>query len=221
MLLVLPWLPSDSDAQRPDEPCSCNEQDRIDVQDRIKKLLEADKKYDELIKHWQQQPKTKVTPDLRLAEQNKVNSAMAKVQDAKATRLTTNLGGTDNFCQSWVSAEAGPCLRRALQDHENKHKFRCDQHQDPGIKDIVEKGPWTVIDWRRAQTIVEYLQEEKKDHLGEVAILKAELDKMNKQCQKFTELDRYERLALDQALAQRERINQSERRLDEYGESLN
>lgn len=219
--LVFTWPPSDSRAQRPDEPCSCKKQDKTDVEDRIKKLTEADKEYDKLIKHWQQQPKTKLTESLRQTEQSKVNTAMAKVQDANATRLTKHLGNTNQFCESWVSDEAGPCLRRALQDHENKHKFRCDQHKDPGIKDVIEKGPGVVMDWRRGQTIVEYLQEEKQDHLGEVAILKAELDKMNKQCQQFTELDLYGRLALDQVLAQRERMNQAEKRLDEYGESLN
>jgi hypothetical protein len=76
------------------------------------------------------------------------------------------------------------------------------------------------IDWRFSQSVVDYLKEEKADHQGEIALLQAELNKMNIQCQQFTELDFSQKVFRDQALAQRERMDQSERRLEEYGKSL-
>src|SRR5207249_7282878 len=88
-LLALTWLPSDSRAQggaaAPAGPqCSCKAQDKLDLEERIRKLTEADKEYDNLRKHWQQQPKTILKESLRKAEQEKVAAAMAKIKTAGA-----------------------------------------------------------------------------------------------------------------------------------------
>jgi hypothetical protein len=218
-LLALTWLPSDSGAQRPDEPCSCKKQDRLDLDSRIKKLTEAVKEYDNLIKQWQSKPPQKLTENVRAAEQAKVNAAMSKIQVAGATVYTGSMAKTYANCESEVFDFVPPCLRRSVQDHENKHKQRCLDHKDPDNNIILDwiKG---TTDWRSNQTVVEYLQEEKSDHQGEIAILQAELSKMDKNCQQFTELDRSEKYNLEQALAQRERMDQAEKRVEEYGQSL-
>ena len=215
-LLALTWLPSGSGAQGT-KPCSCKLQDKLDLEERIKKLAEADKEYDNLIKQWQQQPKTMLNKSLRNAEQAKVNAAMAKIKTPGATRYSGTLGGTDAACSSWISPEVPPCLRPAIEDHEKKHKAQCDAYKGNVIVDLLTKGS---IDWRDKQTIVDYLKEEKADHQGEVALLQAELDKMKNHCQQYTELDRSEKRTLEQALAQGERMDQAEKRLEEYGESL-
>ena len=225
-LLVLTWLPSDSRAQggaaAPAGPqCSCKAQDKLDLEERIKKLVEADKEYDNLIKHWQQQPKTKLNESLRKAEQGKVNSAMAKINTPGATRYSGNLGGTEADCSSWISKEVPPCMRPVIEDHEKAHHARCTKNTTPGKLgfwvDLFTKGS---TDWRSGQTILEYLQEEKADHQAEIAKYKAELAKMQQHCPQYTQLDRSEKYDLDQALAQRERLDQAEKRLEEYGESL-
>jgi len=218
-LLALTWLPSDSRAQGPQDPCSCKAQDKLDLEERIKKLVEADKEYDNLIKHWQQQPKTMLKESLRTAEQGKVNTAMAKIKTPGATRYSGTLGGTDVNCESWISDEAPLCLRRALKDHEAKHKTRCDAHKDPENELFVELLSGSA-DWRDKQTIVDYLKEEKADHQGEIAIYQSELKKMQNNCKQFTELDRSEKMLLEQALAQRERLDQAEKRVSDYGQSL-
>jgi hypothetical protein len=148
---------------------------------------------------------------------------MGKIQVPGANSYPGSLAKTYANCESEIFNTVPTCLRRAVQDHENKHRDRCLQHKDPNNEIVIDvlKGS---SDWRANQanqTVLEYLQEEKADHKGEIAILQAELDKMNKKCEKFVELDRYEKLNLDQALAQRERMDQAERRLDGYGESLN
>ena len=218
MLLI--WPSSDSRAQRPDEPCSCKLQDKLDLDSRIQKLKEAAKEYDNLIKQWQQNPNQKLTEKVRVAEQAKVNSAMAKIKVVGANSYAGSLAKTYASCESEIFDFVPPCLRRAVQDHENKHRQRCLQHKDPDNDIIVDMVKGTS-DWRANQTVLQYLQEEKADHQGEIAILQAELDKMNKQCKQFTALDRYQRFELDQAVAQRERMDQAERRLGEYWESLN
>ena len=219
-LLALPLLPSDSAAQAT-KPCSCKLQDKIDLEARINKLLAADQEYDNLIKSWQTKPKTMLNENLRLAEEGKVNTAMSKVKTPGETRFTQNLGGTDAACDTWVSPEVPPCMRPVIENHENKHKARCKAKTTPGPLgiwvDFFSKGS---IDWRSGQTIVDYLKEEKADHQGEIAEYQAELAKMKQHCQQYTELDRSERQALDQALAQRERMDQAEKRLEDYGNSL-
>jgi hypothetical protein len=217
--LTLALLPSGSGAQRPDEPCSCKKQDRLDLDSRIKKLTEGVKEYDNLIKQWQSKPSQKLTEDVRSAQQAKVNAAMSKIQVAGATVYKGSMAKTYANCDSEVFDFVPPCLRRSIQDHENKHKQRCLEHTDPDNNIILDliKG---TSDWRADQTVVEYLQEERAHHHGEIAILQAELSKMDRNCQQFTELDRSEKYNLEQALAQRERMDQAEKRLEEYGQSL-
>lgn len=226
VILVLPWLPSDGGAQggaaAPAGPqCSCKAQDKLDLEERIRKLQEADKEYDNLIKHWQGQPKTQLNENLRLGEQAKVNSAMAKIKTPGATRYSGNLGGTDGACTFWISPEVPACMRPAIEDHEKEHQARCKKNKTPGPLgfwvDLFTKGS---VDWRSNQTILEYLKEEKADHQGEIAKYQAELAKMQQHCSQYTQLDRSEKYNLDQALAQRERMDQAEKRLEEYGESL-
>jgi len=218
MLLI--WTSSDSRAQRPDEPCSCKQQDKLDVDSRIQKLKEAVKEYDNLIKQWQQNPNQKLTETVRAGEQAKVNSAMAKIKVAGANSYSGSLAKTYANCESKVFDFVPACLRRSVQDHENKHSQRCRENTNPDNEIFIDWLTKGSSDWRANQTVLDYLKEEKAHHQGEIAILQAELDKMNTKCQQFTELDRSERLALDQALAQRERMDQAEKRLEDYGNSL-
>jgi len=225
-MLVLTWLPSDSRAQAgaaapAGAQCSCKAQDKLDLEERIRKLTEADKEYDNLIKHWQQQPKTILKESLRKAEQDKVAAAMAKIKTAGATRYSGNLGGTDAACDIWISSEVPACMRPVIEAHEKKHKARCNKNTTPGKLgfwvDLFTKGS---TDWRSGQNILEYLQEEKADHQAEIAEYQAELAKMQQHCPQYTQLDRSEKYDRDQALAQRERLDQAEKRLEEYGETL-
>ena len=219
-LLVLPVLPSDSGAQG-NTACSCKAQDKLDLEERIKKLQEAVKEYDKLIKQWQQKGSTKLTESVRLAEQAKVNSAMATIKTPGATRYSGNLGGTDAACNTWVSPEVPSCMRPTIEAHEKKHQALCKKNTTPGYfgfwVDLFTKGS---LDWRSQQTVLEYLQEEKADHQAEIADYQAELAKMQQHCTQYTVLDRSEKNNLDQALAQQDRMDQAERRLEEYGESL-
>ena len=222
-LLALTWPPSDSRAQggAGPKPCSCKAQDKLDLEERIRKLQAADQEYDNLIKHWQQQPKTMLNEGLRKAEQGKVNSTMAKIKTPGATRYSGTLGGTDANCDTWVSAEVPACMRPVIEAHEKKHQALCRANTTPGKLgfwvDLFTKGS---LDWRAGQTIVDYLKEEKADHQAEIAEYQAELAKMTQHCQQYTVLDRSEKQVLEQALAQRERMDQAEKRLNEYGESL-
>jgi hypothetical protein len=219
-LLALPLLPSDGGAQAT-KPCSCKAQDKLDLEERIRKLQAADVEYDSLIKHWSTQPKTMLNESLRKGEQGKVNSAMATIKTPGATRYSGNLGGTDASCQVWISSEVPPCMRAVIENHEKKHEAKCRAKTTPGYLgfwvDLLSKGS---TDWRSGQTILDYLKEEKADHAAEIAEYQAELAKMKQQCQQYTQLDRSEKLALDEALAQRERTDQAEKRLEEYGNSL-
>ena len=227
-LLALPLLPSDTGAQDggvaaspATKPCSCKAQDKLDMEERIRKLQAADVEYDNLIKYWSAQPKTMLNETLRTAEQGKVGSAMAKIQTPGATRYSKNLGGTDAACDSWVSSEVPPCMSTMVWNHEKKHQARCRANTTPGKfgfwVDLISKGS---TDWRSGQTILDYLKEEKADHAAEIAEYQAELAKMQQNCKQYTVLDRSERQALDQALAQRERMDQAEKRLQDYGDSL-
>ena len=112
-------------------------------------------------------------------------------------------------------------MRAVIENHEKKHQAKCRAKTTPGYLgfwvDLLTKGS---TDWRSGQTILDYLKEEKADHAAEIAEYQAELAKMKQQCQQYTQLDRSEKLALDEALAQRERTDQAEKRLEEYGNSL-
>jgi hypothetical protein len=191
------------------------------MEERIRKLQAADVEYDNLIKHWTSQPKTMLNESLRTSEEGKVNSAMATIKTPGATRYSKNLGGTDAACDTWISSEVPPCMRAVVENHEKKHQARCRANTTPGKLgfwvDLFSKGS---TDWRSGQTILDYLKEEKADHAAEIAEYQAELAKMKQQCQQYTVLDRSEKQALDQALAQRERMDQAEKRLSDYGNSL-
>jgi hypothetical protein len=191
------------------------------MEERIRKLQAADVEYDNLIKHWSAQPKTMLNESLRKAEQGKVNSAMATIKTAGATRYSGALGGTDATCETWISSEVPTCMRTVVENHEKKHQARCRANTTPGKfgfwVDLFSKGS---TDWRSGQTILDYLKEEKADHAAEIAEYQAELAKMKAGCKQYTVLDRSEKQALDQALAQRERMDQAEKRLQEYGNSL-
>ena len=127
-LLALTWPPSDSRAQGAagPKPCSCKAQDKLDLEERIRKLQAADQEYDNLIKQWQQNPNQKLTETVRKAEQSKVNNAMAQIKTPGATRYSGNLGGTDAACNTWISSEVPPCMRPVIENHEKRHKARCE-----------------------------------------------------------------------------------------------
>jgi hypothetical protein len=227
-LLALSLRPSDSGAQDggvaaspATTPCSCKAQDKLDMEERIRKLQAADVEYDNLIKYWSTQPKTMLNESLRTAEEGKVNSAMAKIKTPGATRYSSHLGGTDAACTTWVSPGVPTCMRAIIANHEAKHAARCRAHTTPGYLgfwvDLISKGS---LDWRSGQTILDYLKEEKADHAAEVAEYQAELAKMKQGCKTYTVLDISEKKELDQALAQRDRMDQAEKRLVDYGNSL-
>jgi uncharacterized protein (DUF3084 family) len=118
---------------------------------------------------------------------------------------------TDPACHITVNPNATPCLRGALEDHEAVHKKACDNN----------KSANPFIDWRSSQRVVDYMKEEKAGYQKELERLTKELNQQQKNCPKLTKLDRSMQGQLQGALAQQERLQSANNRLESYGKSLN
>ena len=56
-LVALLWLPSGSVAQGSQKPCGCTNQDKADLEQRIKRVEAAMKEYDALVQEWERKEK--------------------------------------------------------------------------------------------------------------------------------------------------------------------
>jgi hypothetical protein len=203
-------LPSIAEAQ---SACGCTEQDKTDLESRIKQVAGAMKEYDVLIKEWEAKEKSAGEPLLLTHEnrdsiQGSVGFRMSGVRDANARSFGAV---TDPLCAINIDPGATPCLRGALQDHESVHKKACD----------ANKSSNPFVDWRAKQRLVDYMKEEKAGYQKELDRLKDELNKLQKHCGKITKLDRSMQQLMQQALAQRERFRSAGDRLQMYGKALN
>ncbi|GFO82371.1 MAG: hypothetical protein A49_19980 [Methyloceanibacter sp.] len=200
-------------------PCGCTEQDKLDVKSRLQQTEAAMRELDRMIKFWQGRANGSMTLGDG-ADQNNMNT-----EEFRSTVLMGELGfvfypaqikgsraygaNTGPTCEVTVNPNATACLRGALQDHENVHAKACKAH----------KSLNPFVDWRSDQTVVDYLKEEREGYQKEQERLKREQDMQRKHCQP-TQLDPSAKNQLQQALAQQERANQSNARLQTFGTAL-
>jgi hypothetical protein len=204
------WHPSGSSAQ---SACGCTQQDKTDLESRIKQVDAAMKEYDALIKEWETKEKGAGEPLLlthtnRGSIQSSVGFKMSGVRLPNARSFGAE---TDPTCAVSIDPAATACLRGALQEHESVHKKACD----------ANKSVNPFVDWRSKQRLVDYMKEEKAGYQKELDRLNDELTKMQKHCSKITQLDPSAQRLLQQAIAQRERFRSAADRLQMYGKAVN
>lgn len=208
-LMALLWLPSSSAAQGAiPVACGCSKQDFTDVESRIKQVEAAMKEYDALSKEWETKEKGAgesllLTPSNRGSVQGSVGFRMSTVRNPNARPYGAE---TDPSCTTTIDPAATPCLRGALQDHESVHKKACD----------ANKSLNPFVDWRDKQRVVDYLKEEKDGYQKELDRLNDELNKMKK----FCSLDPSTRALLEQAAAQKKRLEEAAARVEKYAKTL-
>ncbi|HET8720855.1 MAG TPA: hypothetical protein VFM24_02425 [Nitrospira sp.] len=174
-------------------PCSCAQQDKTDLESRIKQVEAAIKEYDALIKEWETKERGSkeslfLTRENRGSVQGSVGFRMSGVRMSNARSFGAE---TDAACATTIDPEATPCLRGALQDHESVHKKACDEN----------KSMNPFVDWRDKQRVVDYMKEEQAGYQKELARLKSELDKMKP----FCSLDPSVQAALKNIASEKER----------------
>ena len=173
--------------------CSCSDQDKTDLESRIKQVDAAIKEYEALIKEWETKEKGAkeslfLTRDNRSSVQGSVNFRMYGIRIANARSFGAE---TDAACDTTIDANATPCLRGALQDHEAVHRKACE----------ANKSVNPLVDWRDKQRVVDYMKEEQAGYQKELERLKSEQDKMKA----FCSLDRSVQNALRGMAAEKER----------------
>jgi hypothetical protein len=215
---VLAWLPADIRAQGP-APCGCTDQDKLDLKSRIQQTDAAMRELDRMIKFWQGRNNGGMTLEDGGNQQDVSHEEFregvlmrelgfgmypAFIKGARAFGARTNAA-----CEVVVPPQATQCLRGALADHEAVHAKACK----------ANKSLNPFADWRSAQTIVDYLKEEREGYQKENERLKKEQDLQNKQCQP-TQPDASAKQQAEQAVTQQERNDQASQRLQMYGAAL-
>lgn len=187
--------------------CSCSDQDKTDLESRIKQVEAAIKEYEALIKEWETKERGAkesllLTHENRGSVQGSVGFRMSGVRVSSARSFGAD---TDAACATTIDPDATPCLRGALQDHESVHKKACD----------ANKSMNPFVDWRDKQRVVDYMREEQAGYQKELARLKAELDKMKP----FCSLDRSVQDALRHIAAEKERQGEAYPRVKSVAEA--
>ena len=187
--------------------CSCGDQDKTDLESRIKQVEAAIKEYEALIKEWETKERGAkesllLTHENRGSVQGSVGFRMSGVRISNARSFGAE---TDPTCTTTIDPDATPCLRGALQDHESVHKKACD----------ANKSMNPFVDWRDKQSVVDYMREEQAGYQKELARLKAELDKMKP----FCSLDRSVQEALRHIAAEKERQGEAYPRVKSVAEA--
>ena len=209
-VLCLLATPTSGDAQ---SACGCTQQDKTDLESRIKQADAAMNEYDALIKEWETKEKGAGEP-LLLTHTNRASiqgSVGFKMSGARLPNARSFGAETDPTCAITVDPAATACLKGALQDHESVHKKACDANKS--------SNPFS--DWRSKQRLIDYMKEEKAGYQKEKDRLTDELNKLQKNCSKITQLDPSAQRLLQQAFAQRERFRSATDRLQMYGKALN
>lgn len=177
--------------------CGCSEQDKTDLESRIKQVEAAIKEYESLIKETEAKERSGkeqllLTDDNRGSVQGSVGFRMSTVRTANARSFAAE---TDAGCTIKINPNATPCLRGALQDHEAVHKKACE----------ANKGMNPFVDWRSKQRLVDYMREEQAGYQKEMERLKRELDTMKKYCS----LDKSVRWALERRISMQEQLKEA------------
>jgi len=209
--LILLGMPIHSRAQG--GACGCSQQDKLDLESRIKQVKAAMQEYDALTSEWETKEKGAGEPLMlnsthRGNVQGSVGFRMSGAGDPNARSFDAV---TDPACHITINPNATPCLRGALEDHEAVHKKACDKN----------KSFNPFADWRSNQRVVDYMKEEKAGYQKELERLTKELNQQQKNCPKLTKLDPSMQGQLQGALAQQERLQSANNRLESYGKSLN
>lgn len=190
--------------------CNCTG-DKKDLESRINQLNAVDKEFDRLIKEWSTPARKDVTLDDTIREN--IKGSLNFVLGVAYTPGARVFGGNtpDGTCESTYDTKGTPtpCLKAGLIDHEAVHKKMCDAKKN------------TLGNWRYSQKVVEYLKEDQDAYRAEKAKLESEYNRLKASCQQFTQLDKYQLLQEKEALAQRERIQNSGNRLKFVAEALN
>jgi hypothetical protein len=208
-LLALLWLPSNAAAQGAVPlGCGCSKQDETDLDSRIKQVEAAIKEYESLIKEWEVKEKGAKEPLLLTHEnrgsvQGSVGFRMSTVRNTNARSFGAE---TDPTCATSIDPGATPCLRGALQDHESVHKKACDANKS--------RNPF--VDWRDKQRVVDYMKEEQAGYQKELDRLNDEVNKRKK----FCSLDPSTRAILEQAAAQKQRLEEASTRVERFAKTL-
>jgi uncharacterized protein YhaN len=153
--------------------CSCKDQDKADLEQRIKRVEAAMKEYDALVKEWEQREKGAKEPLLLdpTSRKSVQGSVWFKMKNIKVANAVDYSAETDPSCTVKISPSASRCLRGALEDHEALHKHECDKNKHKHL-----------LDWRFTQRVVDYMKEEKAGYQKELDRLKDESEKMKKFC---------------------------------------
>lgn len=187
--------------------CSCREQDKTDLESRIKQVDAARKEYDALIKEWETKEKGANEP-LLLTQENRGSvqgSVGFRMSGVRIPNARSYGAETDPTCATHIDPDATPCLRGALQDHESVHKKACE----------ANKSSNPFVDWRSKQRVVDYMKEEQAGYQKELDRLKDELGKMKK----FCSLDPSVQKALIDIATEKERLREAYPRLNKVAEA--
>ena len=207
--MALVWRPSNGAAQGTVPiGCGCSKQDETDLESRIKQVEAAIKEYEALIKEWEAKEKGAKEPLLltnanRGSVQGSVGFRMSTVRTSNARSFGAD---TDPTCATSIDPAATPCLRGALQDHESVHKKACDANKS--------RNP--LVDWRDSQRVVDYMKEEQAGYQKELDRLNDETSKMKK----FCSLDPSTRAIMEQAAAQKQRLEEASTRVERFAKTL-
>lgn len=207
--------------------CDCTQQDKNDLESRIDEAKAAISNYQSQIKQWESQGKDKelLNGEIRKGIQDSASADIGKAKHANATKYpgVRSLAVTSESCKVSTHPSVTPCLRKILEKHEAVHKAHCDKYEKDGAPDapIGARAKGAIISWRYTQKSVDYMKEEIEAYKKEIEELNNELNNMKANCTKFTQIDPSFKAAMEQALAQRERLDQADHRLGDYAQSLN
>lgn len=217
--LAFAWTPTELQAQST-TPCGCAPEDQRDIQSRLQQTAAAMLELDSMIKHWQGinngattlgEGASQYQLDSQEAFRDGVlmNNLRPVMSAAKIKQARSFGAETDAACDVTIDPNATQCMLVALRDHEDVHAKACNANKHP--------LPW--IDWRKSQTIVDYLKEEREGYQKETDRLKLEQAIQNKHCQP-TKLDPSAWQRYQKYLNLVQQTNQSNTRLQTYGSSL-
>jgi hypothetical protein len=185
-------------------PCSCDKQDRIDMENRLKQIENAFKAIDWLIKQWQGEETARggeVTMDETIYEsvRNTINREMSRDVNPHARLAKAKF--VDFMCEI-KSVEGPPCLKAAVLQHEQHHQEVC-KTKLPG--------------YRFRQRVVDYLKEERHGYEIEKQYYERELTRLKSIC---PDPDASERQRQEALRAMKERMERAEYRMNLLGNAL-
>ena len=203
VLALLLWLPSGSLAQvqAAQVGCTCDEQDKIDMEDRLKMIENAFKAIDWLIKQWEGEEKTrgeevKLDDTIRGSLRTTINREMSRDHNSAANIAKAV---TEDFRCQIKSVEGPACLKAGLTQHEKHHQDLC-KKELPG--------------YRYRQRVVDYLKEERHGYEIEKQFYEKELTRLKNSCPK------QDRSTQESLQAQKERMERAEYRVNLLGNAL-